>query len=73
MAKKGYIPQKKTSKYQPDRELMKKRYDWAMKHIQKDATAWKNFLQGVADLKLFTYYPKTLSQSTRRSDPAGHT
>jgi len=60
LAKKGYIPQKKTSKYQPDQELVKKRYDWAMKHIQKDATAWKNFLQGVADMKLFTYYPKTL-------------
>ena len=60
MAKKGYTAQEKLDKKKPDEALKKRRYAFAMKHIEKDAAVWKTFLQAVADMKLFTFYPKVL-------------
>jgi len=60
LAKKGYTAQEKRNKSQPDEELKKRRVAFALKHIEKDAELWKSYLQVVADMKLFTFYPKIL-------------
>ena len=66
LAKKGYIPQKKISKSQPYEKQRAKRVAWVRRHQHRDATAWKAYLQAVADMKLFTYYPKHLKSAHRR-------
>ena len=60
LADKGYKPSKKIRKTDPGQALGKRRLDFAKKHQGKSAAAWKAQLQGVADIKEFTYYPQCL-------------
>lgn len=60
LSEKGYNPEKKRSKTDLGPVRMKKRLDFCKKHGDKNATQWKAFLQGVADFKEFTWYPKEL-------------
>ena len=56
----GDAPFRKILKSDPGVALAKKRVTFAKKHADKNAQAWKGFLQGVADLKDFTWYPRDL-------------
>ena len=60
LAEKGYAPKKKIQKTDLGPTTMKKRLDFASKHLGKTARAWAATLQGVADFKEFTYYPAEL-------------
>jgi len=60
LADKGFSPQKKIQKTDPGVQLSKKRIAFAKKYKDRSGTTWKAKLQAVADLKVFTYYPKEL-------------
>ena len=43
-----------------------KRVAFGKKHQDKDAEAWKRYVQSVADIKIFSYYPKFLRPKFHR-------
>ena len=60
LAAKGYLPEKKLNKTDPDVATKQKRYRWCMKHRAKSSQQWKAELQAIGDFKEFTYYPQDL-------------
>jgi len=66
LAEKGYTAQEKRDKKQFDEKQKTKRVAFGKKHLSKDAEAWKKYVQAVADMKMFTYYPKYLRSRFRR-------
>ena len=60
LADKGYVPEVKINKTDPDVRLAKKREKFGKKYLHWDGDTWKSELQGVADFKDFTYYPPKL-------------
>ena len=60
LAEKRYTPTKKASKSDPGPALARRRKDFAKMHKAKTPAQWKEFLQGIGDLKDFTYYPADL-------------
>ena len=60
MAEKGYTAQEKLDKKEHKEQNKKERVAFGKKHQHKDAEAWKRYMQAVADMKLFSYYPKFL-------------
>ena len=66
LAEKGYTAQEKLDKKQHSETQKKKRVAFAKKHLSKDAEAWKKYVQAVADMKIFTYYPKHLKPKHKR-------
>ena len=56
----------KQNKREPTYEEKKKRVRFAWSHKDKDATAWKRHLQGVGDIKEFTWYPRWMRPSFAR-------
>ena len=62
----GYKPMKKRGKWDPGPRDRKRRVKFCKKHEDKDAWAWKSFLQGVGDFSEFTWYPKELHPAFER-------
>ena len=60
MGSQGYHADKKRSKTDLGPTTMKKRVKFCKKHSDKNANAWKAYLQGVGDFKEFTWYPREL-------------
>ena len=60
LADKGFTPQKKRCKSDPDEQLKKRRLQFCRRHKGKTASQWQSQLQAVGDLKTFTWYPKEL-------------
>lgn len=60
LADKGYVPGKKQSKSDPGVRGLQRRLKFARLYQDLDAQAWKSKLQGIADIKEFTYYPRAL-------------
>jgi len=66
LEEKGYTAQEKLDKKQHGEKTKKKRVAFGRKHLPKDAEAWKRHLQAVADMKIFSYYPKYLKSRHAR-------
>ena len=66
MFDKGYKPSRKINKSDPGPALQKKRLVFVRKHEGETASEWEAELQGVADYKEFTYYPRILQGKFRR-------
>lgn len=66
LAEKGFTAQRKLSKTDLGRKLCAKRFAWCRKHEDRLPMQWKAELQGVADIKEFTYYPKALRSKFKR-------
>ena len=60
MAEAGYTCQEKLDKKEHKSMNKEKRVAFGKKHQDKDAEAWKRYVQSVADIKIFSYYPKFL-------------
>ncbi len=60
LAEKGYTPKAKRVKNEQGEKWRKTRVAFVSKHKDKTASQWCSFLQGVGDLKDFTWYPKEL-------------
>ena len=60
LAAKGFVPQRKLSKSDPGAKQKSKRVGFCRRHQDKDFNQWKAHVQGVADMKDFTFYPKEL-------------
>ena len=60
LAEKGYTPTKKAAKSDPGPSLAKRRLDFAGEHVRKTPAQWRSYLQAVADIKEFTFYPRDL-------------
>ena len=66
LAAKGYVPEKKLSKTDPEVADKQKRYKWCMKHRGTTAQQWKSQLQAIGDFKDFTHYPRELQPKFRQ-------
>ena len=66
LAEKGFKPQKKMQKTDPGPALAKKRCRFGKIYEGWTAEQWKSLLQGVGDIKEFTYYPKVLRGRFKR-------
>ena len=71
LAGKGYKPQKKKNNADPDVKLAKKRLAFVKQHQHRGGAQWKSFLQAVADIKEFTWYPKKLRGRFQRLKAPG--
>ena len=60
LAEKGYFAQKKIQKNDPGPKLCKTRLKFVSQYEGKPPSWWNQKLQGVADIKDFTYYPRKL-------------
>ena len=60
LADKGYTAQKKIQKSDPGIKLSKTRVGFGRKYSGRTALVWKSSLQGVGDMKEFSYYPTEL-------------
>ena len=60
MAKKGYVPEKKSSKHDPGTAGIKRRVKFGKHYQSRTAATWKEKLHGCGDFKEFTWYPKAL-------------
>ena len=60
LADKGYSPERKINKSDPGVKLSKTRKSFGKKYRDWTTQQWKNSLQGVGDIKEFTWYPKEL-------------
>ena len=60
LAEFGFVPTLKIKKTDPGPALMKRRLAFGKIHEGKDSDDWTQYLQGVADFKEFTWYPKVL-------------
>ena len=66
MADKGYAPQKKVQKSDPDNRVRRARLAFCHEHVHRTSAQWQHFLQGVADFKDYTYYPKDMKARFER-------
>ena len=62
----GYVPTKKINKSDPGPALAKRRVDFGREHVSKSEAQWKMYLQGVGDIKEFTFYPSELQPKFER-------
>ena len=60
LGEKGFKAKKKISKSDSGPKWRATRWKFAKKHLKTTPDQWKEDLQGVADIKEFTYYPKQL-------------
>lgn len=60
LAEKGIKPQQKLRKNDFSEALLRKRLNFAKKHLDWDANKWVEELQAVGDIKEFTWYPEDL-------------
>ena len=60
LADKGFTPQKKTTKGDPDVALARRRVDFARRYAERTGADWIRELQAVGDMKDFTFYPPDL-------------
>ena len=60
LAKKGYVPEKKSSKHDPGTAGIKRRVKFGKYYQTRTAATWKEKLHGCGDFKEFTWYPKAL-------------
>ena len=62
----GYTPQEKLSKNDPSKALCNRRLNFGKKYEGWTRENWKSEVQGVGDIKQFTYYPKKLYSRFKR-------
>ena len=69
LAENGYTPQRKLSKYDPRPAQASRRVRFARAHAERDASNWKDHLQGVGDIKAVTFaiIARASSSPSRRS------
>jgi len=60
LAERGYVPEKKIEKNDFLKAQRGIRVDCCKSHEHRTPAMWNNYLQGVGDLKDFTYYPRSL-------------
>ena len=66
LADKGYTAQKKLTKNDPSKTLCKRRLKFSEKYRGWTKAQWNAEVQGVGDIKQFTYYPKKLYSKFKR-------
>ena len=66
LAERGYLPEKKRSKYDLGPARQKKRMKFCRNHEGKTGAQWKDHCQGVGDFKEFTWYPVELQPRFRK-------
>ena len=66
LAEKGYRMQDKLGKTDLGDKDCKRRLEWCRKYKNRLPMTWKKELQGVGDIKIFTYYPKALRGKFKR-------
>ena len=66
LADKGYTAQKKLTKNDPSKALCQRRLEFCEKYTNWTKAQWNNEVQGVGDIKIFTYYPKKLYSKFKR-------
>ena len=60
LAEKKLTPQMKVNKQDPGPKLAMRRMTFVQRHAKRTGERWKGYLQGVGDVKEYTYYPKEL-------------
>ena len=60
LAEKGYKPGPKLEKADLNRRTCKARMAFVRAHEHRTGAMWQHYLHGVADLKIYTFYPKNL-------------
>ena len=66
LADKGYTPQVKCTKSDPDVALQRKRVEFARRYEGMTSADWQRSLQAVGDIKIFTFYPPDLKPRHRQ-------
>ena len=66
LADKGYTPQRKSSKGDPDVALAGRRVAFARRYVSRTAGDWARSLQAVGDIKELTFYPPDLKPRFRQ-------
>ena len=66
LKEKGYVPTQKASKAEADAKTCSARLAFCRLHAKRTGPQWAQHLQGVADFKLYTYYPKKLKMRWSR-------
>ena len=60
LAEQGYKPEKKLEKSELSKQVRSSRMAFVREHEHKTVAMWQRHLQGVADLKIYSFYPKSL-------------
>ena len=60
LKEKGYVPEEKITKDDPGQKQRKRRFEFCKGHEWRTPSDWQEKVQGVGDMKDYTYYPKEL-------------
>ena len=66
LKEKGYTPTKKSSKAEASTRTRCARMAFCRLHAKRTGPQWVRYLQGVADFKQYTYFPKTMQMRWSR-------